>query len=218
MKKLVIMLAVAVLAAAMPVLAQTSVDDRVPPKDMRDQPKTGVRGNAGEGVGTVQYDPGAPADGFLVGASGSNYDDYFGNLFDTRNGAPLSPGTITGVSWYQGAIGSPYAVVVNGAPGATLTYFFVTGVSTSNTFFNVPAAIAAPSPRIVGLGLYNSFYGAEYFGSMGLRSASTNNMGFHGIQRSFFPGDTNTLPGQNAMFRVSGTIIVPVELMEFDID
>ena len=56
------------------------------------------------------------------------------------------------------------------------------------------------------------------FGSLGLRSATTNAQGFHGIQRNFVGNVSNTLPCRNVMFRVSGNVIIPVELLEFEVE
>ncbi len=163
-----------------------------------------------EGVGTVTYDPGAPAD-VIVALPGSV--NLYGNLFDTRNGAPLSPGTLTRVSWYTGSIGG-FAPVWFASPGASATYLGCCSATAPSAFNSAPISVSAPGPFFLGLDVG----GTGSFGSLGLRSASTNGQGFHGRQRPSYAGASNTLPGQNAMVRASGSIIVPVELMEFDIE
>jgi len=166
-----------------------------------------------EGTGSVIYDPGTPADTFLTGSNGSYpFANYFGNLFDTQNGNPLSPGTITAVSWYQGAAPGTFVFVdFANATGSITTQLSATGIA-ANAFNAITASVSAPGPKFVGVAMYQAS-----FGSVGARSASTNGQGFHGVQRGFYPY-TNTLTGQNVMVRVAGTIVVPVELMEFDVE
>ncbi len=178
--------------------------------------KDTVRASIPEGTGTVQYDPGAPADGFPVGSFSFN---YFGNRFDTRNGVPLSPGTVTGVSFYAGNPGTLYPthIAVFGRLGATLSnYAFVTGVAPL-TFNAFPVSLSFNSTLFAGI-LARTYGNGGVFGSVGARSASTNGQGFHGVQRAFYPATTSSLTGTNIMLRLSGTLIVPVELQEFDVE
>ncbi len=172
-----------------------------------------VRVDGLEGTGVVQYDPGAPADSFHL--NGPAYTEgYYGNLFDTRNGVPLSPGTITGVSWYQGAeTGYGYGLVDFGPAGGTITTQLALTSPVPLAFNAITAAVAFPGTKWVGLAL-----GFDAFGSVGARSASTNSQAFHARQRNWYGDTSNSMPGQNIMLRVSGTLIVPVELMEFDVD
>jgi hypothetical protein len=166
-------------------------------------------GGAPLGVGAVVYDPGAPADFFLNGLGGNTA--YVGNLFDTRNGLPLSPGSISQVSWFNGAAGSLTLVEI-WVPGVgSGTQFSVTG-GVSNTFNVLNTMYPMPSPRFVGMALRDA-----PFNSLGMRSASTNGQGFHAVQRDFGTV-SNTLPGQNAMVRISGNIVIPVELTEFEVE
>ncbi len=173
-----------------------------------------------EGTGTVQYDPGAPADAFGIAPPSLC---LFGNRFDTRNGSPLSfPGTATGISWYQGASPSPSldnAVALVAAPlGLPCPYVILDPPIVPFAFNSVAVSFPMPSTRFVGL-IVPYYTGLPaYFGSVGLRSATTNAQGFHGIQRSDNGGISNTLAGQNAMVRVSGNIIIPVELLEFEVE
>ena len=172
----------------------------------------------GEGTGTIRYDPGSPADGFLIAPPPLR---TFGNRFDTGSGSPLIfPRTVTRVSWYNGAYpsGGGSAVLARGLLGATIeTFVTVTGV--------VPYAFnsVTPTPWLVESAFFVGFVVPEYtttpasFGSIGVRSASTNSQGFHGIQRNYSGGISNSLPGQNAMVRIN-SVIVPVELMEFNVD
>ncbi len=171
------------------------------------------------GTGAVRYDPGAPADALLTGGGPGLYTDYFGNVFDTRNGAPLSPGTITRVSWYAGNAGTYAAstqIVAFGPPsGSISTYGLISGVAP--LAFNSVTAALPFSGSIFGAILARTYGQGGVFGSVGARSASTGSQGFHGVLKSFYAGNTSVLPGQNVMIRVSGTLVVPVELMEFEL-
>lgn len=180
----------------------------------------GVHARIAEGTGTVQYDPGSPADSFPIAVGVGNFFDYFGNRFDTRNGAPLSPGTITQFSWYAGNPGTlvPSTQIAVFAPvtGSVSATVFVFGVAPL-AFNSAPVTLSFSGSKFGGI-LARSYGAGGVFGSVGARSASTNSQGFHGLQKDFYGMTTSLLPGQNIMFRVSGSLIVPVELQEFDID
>ena len=60
-------------------------------------PLKGVRGETPEGTGIVVYDPGPPADS-LIGQTGASAT--IGNRFSSRNGNPLSPGSVYFLSFY----------------------------------------------------------------------------------------------------------------------
>jgi hypothetical protein len=176
-------------------------------------PATRLKGGL-EGTGVVQYDPGLPVDSFHK--NGPTFTGgYYGNIFDTRNGVPLSPGTITGVSWYQGGLGNygTRGLVDFGPPNGTITTQLSLTPPAPSTFNAIGAAVPANGPKFVGLAL-----GFDAFGSVGARSASTNGQGFHAVQRNWYGNTGTALPGENIMIRISGTIIVPVELMEFDVE
>lgn len=183
-----------------------------PPKDVYpDRPNhRGQLKSGPEGVGTVSYDPGAPADAIVVLPGTVN---LYGNVFDTRNGQPLSPGTVTRVTWYTGPIGTFAPVWYAPSTPVTAVYVGCCSATVPNAFNSATVTIPAPSPIFLGLDVG----GTGAFGSLGLRSASTNGQGFHGQQRTIY-GAANSLPGQNMMVRISGSIVVPVELLEFDLD
>ncbi len=168
-----------------------------------------------QGTGVVAYDPGAPADTFYVGTGGAGYTNYFVNYFDTRGGNPLDAGTVYAASFYQGQLGAdPSGVIVFGpAAGSLVSYTFVAPVAAyAFNAFSFPPRSFTP-PFRMGVAVYPGL-----FGSVGGRSASVGGMGFHGRSVGFFGSPSNTLPGQNVMFRVAGTVwVVPVELMEFGV-
>ncbi len=165
-----------------------------------------------EGTGVVRYDPGAPADDFY--RNGPSYDaGYYGNVFATQNGQNLSSGTITGVSWYQGALGLyDDALVVFGRAYGTMS----TGITVLDpqpyAFNAVSVSVPFEIPKFVGLAL-----GFDAFGSVGGRSATTNGQGFHGRQRAWYNTNGNPVTGVNLMVRISGNMVIPVELIEFEV-
>ena len=66
-------------------------------------------------VGTITYDPGAPADSFISGGG----NDIVTNRFNSALGAPLRPGNVTGVTFFPGNINGSFAIVsVLGRPPA----------------------------------------------------------------------------------------------------
>jgi hypothetical protein len=169
-------------------------------------------------VGTITYDPGAPADSFISGGG----NDIVTNRFNSALGAPLRPGNVTGVSFFPGIINGNYAVVSvlgppNGTTAAILAIFYVTGA--------VPNAFNSVALSPVGVGA--DFMAGQYVGSFdgpdsaGLRAASVNGQGFHAHQMNFINSTLATgvvaLPGQNSMFRATGNILTPVELLDFKI-
>lgn len=168
--------------------------------------------------GTVTYDPGPPQD-FFRGFDGTNRS--VGNVFNTRNGNPLFPGPLSFVTVFPIAVGGDVIVTVWGPPAGPnaplLTY--VTGSGAVNSTFNaVPLTVSVGSSFLAGqyIGTFGS--GPD---SVGIRSSSINGQGFHAMQINFVGGTTGTgfqtITGQNAMVRASG-VVVPVELMHFDIE
>jgi hypothetical protein len=160
------------------------------------------------GTGTIQYDPGPPADTLLSDTANL----FFGNIFDTQSGNPLDfPGTLTQLSWYQGSLA--LAGVFLAPPGAPTSYFvFATG--------GAPSAFNALTLSHVVNGSFFGGLGAlqGLFASVGARSATTNAQGFHGRQRNANGSVSNSLQGLNVMFRATGNVVIPVELLEFEVD
>jgi hypothetical protein len=170
------------------------------------------------GTGTIQYDPGPPADLLVSGTVASN--NYFGNIFNTRNGSPLSPGTVTQISWYQGRVGADnLGIPVFGPATGGPTTFVFTFSPVAYAFNAAVVTWVAAGPFFAGVAEISMQPGYADIGNGGVRSASYNTQGFHGQQRGFV-GFTNTqvLTGQNVMVRVAGSVIIPVELMEFEVE
>ena len=184
--------------------------------------KPGARrqGRANENIiGTITYEPGAPADAFMSEPGGNN---VISNRFDSALGGPLRPGNLTGVTFFPGIVSGTAVVSVmgppNGAGQATIigvTYLLGIAGNTFNTVNVGPFAVGA------------DFMAGQYVGAfggtdqVGLRNASVNGQGFHAHQMNFIGTNTATgvvpLPGQNVMFRATGNLLVPVELMDFQV-
>ena len=170
------------------------------------------------GPGTVAYDPGPPQD-FFRGFDGVNRT--IGNQFDTRNGNPLMPGTISAVTVFPVAVGEDAILTVFGPPMGTvapiLGIVYPSGMVDS-TFNMVPFTLPVGSSFLVGMYVGTFGSGPD---SVGMRSATTGGQGFHGMQINFVDLTSGTgfqtLSGQNAMVRVTGTV-VPVELQAFDVE
>lgn len=73
--------------------------------------------------------------------------------------------------------------------------------------------------RFVGVDGLRSATGGGFSGvPVGGRSASYAGQGFHGVRRTPGGVPSVTLSGINAMVRASGNIVIPVELLEFEIE
>lgn len=167
----------------------------------------------------MRYDPGSPADNLLFGPVGQS---IFGNRFNSRSGQPLDSGTVTRISWYQGALGAigTVALAVAGDNGAPLSVSIVIFSVAPTAFNSVAVSLPVDSSFFVGLIRYttNNNGPPGRYGSLGVRFATTNSQGYHAIQRNLSAGFSVGLPMQNAMLRVAGNVVIPVELLEFDVD
>ncbi len=206
-------------------------------REERLQQATRVRANvvsgAVEGTGTVQYDPGAPSQ--FVTATGQA--SYIGNLFNTRNGAPLEGGTITRLSWYQGnGCPSVDCNVERTGPGNGMTYFAQVVVFPEQGTFNnvagyfvtvnefafnsVGVSVQVPTTFFVGnlVPTGSPGEGTVAWGSVGAATGTYNGQGFHGHQRSFLGSNSSPVQGLNVVMRATGNIVIPVELLEFELE
>lgn len=210
-------IATALIALALPTAAVLFAQDLAVGRN----PGKGHRSDAPTGSGIVVYDPGAPADA-LLGQNGPSIT--IGNRFSSRNGSPLSPGSVYFLSFYlaNATLGGGLAVLWGpptgggGAPSiASFTIGTIPPTGTNGVSF---------TPIFVGSDFLAGIYlnsGQPSRGQMGLRSASANGQGFHGMQISFGGGggaNYASLAGQNAMMRAAGTFIIPVELIEFEVE
>lgn len=194
--------------------------------DARDAGKRVIQTHRGsratQGIGVIQYDPGSPA-----GVRFANAPNVFiGNLFDTQSGAPLSPGTLYAISWYHGpATGKGYAsfmIVPSTAASPILgslqnVQTYATNVASFSPISVVPpffVGIAAGAPKA-------GARGQSSFTQIGYATLSTNSQGFHGSQRTFSgggPGARAPITSQNLLVRATGSVAIPVELLEFEVE
>lgn len=218
MKRMVVVVALFALVGSVALVAQQTGRDGRGKKAEAFQRGTGL---VPEVVGTIQYDPGAPEDFFRT-FDGTNRS--IGNRFSSANGSPLQTGTVTAVSFFPQAVGGDVIVSFWGAPNTGagtapfITFATVGGVVSSVfnvAFFNVPVG-----PDFMA-GLYVGTFGSGP-DAMGMRNATYAGQGFHGMQINFIGGTFGTgfqsLASTNAMFRASGDLLVPVELMDFTIE
>ncbi len=178
------------------------------------------------GTGWVVYDPGGPADRFLE--RGGNYPlaNFFGNVFDTSRGDPLHSGTITQIAWYQGTAEGQIKVVF----GPTGTSFYTGTVGASPAPFQlnfVDVSAKVTGPMWVGV--------SAHLGQVGARAATRDGQGFHGAVRGrcypasacppvgyqlrrqigFYPYSVR-FDSLNVMVYIGGSVVIPVELLEFE--
>ena len=178
------------------------------------------------GTGTVRYDPGTPTG---VRRADSQYI-YVGNQFDTQSGAPLGTGTVSRLSWYQGAASSSGEagaqglsnvayIVVRGAGGPTQP-FSATGVGEMTTNSASIGPLSLVPPFFVGLraGAPQEAQQGNFDAEIGFNTQTSNSQGFHGYQMTFTVSSGAPITNQNIAMRVTGNVAIPVELMEFEVD
>jgi hypothetical protein len=176
---------------------------------------------------TIQYDPGTAPDGVLTAADTSTIA-MVGNHFNSDAGDPLlASGTISAFTFFPYSASNAVVISLIGPPmggtGTSHIGFWVASPVVDSTF-NV-GSLTTP----VGVG--NSFIAGLYLGyfadypGIGMASASYNSQGFHGMMANFLfdtggnyaASGAEAISGQNAMFRVSGDLQLPVELMNFTV-
>jgi hypothetical protein len=189
-------------------------------KQQRIRPEVKVlKGGADpEAVGTVAYDPGTPADFFRTDTGSGN--QIVGNRFNSASGSPLlATGALTQITLYPYVTDSNVLVTILTSLNGT-TAFPIVGISAGGIMNGYFVALLGFSVT-VGSDFLMGQYVGTYLGpdSIGVRSASVNGQGFHGMQINFVNSAIatgfTTLPGQNPMIRATGNILVPVELMSF---
>ncbi len=211
-------------ASGTPARAEAVAKER-PPEETKagrarpDRQPVGVHSlgqNGGElGTGTVQYDPPGPADILLA----ANLNWFVGNRFDTRNGNPLSSGVVTQIAAYWGpAPTATYPVwgIKNVANTQILHLTYVPG-QVPLQFNTLNVSWAVPSVFLGGLRIGNGGFPSSAY-SVGVRYSSYNSQGFHGLVFAQSTSATSQIASGNAMFRVSGDLVIPVELVEFELE
>jgi len=173
-----------------------------------------------DGGNVIRYDPGAPTG--TRRTSAGYY--YFGNVFDTQSGSPLSAGTLSGVSWFQGDVGGGndgsvgnVGFVITHA-GGSAQFLNATGVMSSTTNA-VMLTLSVTPPFFIGFYAVSPAAAQQgSFGDIGYNTGSTNSQGFHANQRDFSGSGSAPLTVSNAAVRALGGVAIPVELLEFEVD
>ncbi len=175
--------------------------------------------NAPQVVGTIQYDT-ATSVGALA-ASGISV----GNRFNSALGGPLlMTGNVSMVSIFPARIGGTmFYFTLFGPPNsmgtaANLGSFGVMGaMALAFNVVTLPGTGVAVGPDFLA-GFYNQTTPND---GLALDSMATMGQGFHGFQiNTNYPTDgTGFTPiaSRNAIYRVTGNVLTPVELLDFEI-
>lgn len=216
-------------------LGQPSANDRDRPKrpGIADQevkepmvarlsPSVQTSPDPSKAAGTIVYDTGTVS-GF-VAASGWTV----GNHFDTAAGSPvLAPGTVTRFTYFVLSLGgyangylTVYDNPTTGGAAPMLTWTSLTPlVGSWNT---VTLSVNYTGPAFLA-GLYNWVTATTTANgeTCGLDSGAVGGQGYHAMAINWgSPSGSGftTLGSYNALLRASGNILVPVELMEFEVE
>jgi hypothetical protein len=171
---------------------------------------------ATRGTATIRYDPGPDA------SNSGGPGPVVGNLFDSQFGQPLASGTIYSISAVIGSLANYGGrFVVAGPIVGSSAPFLASPVFPTDATGSVARATFPP------LSVPNSFlvgFRPNLEQGLGVAHGTTQGQGFHG--RYWYPyggglpaTNIQVLTGQNAAIRVRGNVaVVPVELMEFDVE
>ena len=170
-------------------------------------------------VGTVQYDTGVN-----VGFHPDVGQRVVGNRFNSDMGGPLlMTGMVTMATLFPQNAGFQ-SLSICGAPNGTTA--MVLAFFSANLIANQFNAVTLTPAVTVGpdfLGLFIGFYGGTPAGLLGMDDMiNPGQVGFHAMSGTYVGGMTvnnlATVPNRNAMFRATGDILVPVELMDFKLE
>ncbi len=164
-------------------------------------------------AGTIQYDDGVFSSGPSVGSQ------CYGNRFDTAGGSPLlASGSVTQVQFYMSVVSGTAAFVsfLGGIGGGTpvtvyesATHPAITG--TWNTD-NVGPINYTGASFLAGI-----WYGGGDAGALG--GGTNAGQGIHGMFINDIAGTGYVaLDSTNALLRVTGDVLLPVELMSMSIE
>ena len=168
-------------------------------------------------VGTVQYDT-----GFNAGFHPDVGLRVVGNRFNTALGVPLlMTGMVSMVTLWPQQAGAQYVSFFNPPNGSTamvIDFFLVT--LAANQFNTVTLSMQEPvGPDF--LGMFMGFFGGTPSGLLAMDDMTNAGQGFHAWSGTYTSAGTVTnvapVPNRNALFRSTGDILVPVELMDFKV-
>jgi len=175
-----------------------------------------VGADAPQVVGTVTYDTGVN-----VGFHPDVGQREVGNRFNSNMGGPLLMTGMVSMATLFPQNGGAQSLSIFGPPNGTtaMIIMFFAATLVANQFNTVNLAPAAPvGPDF--LGMFVGFYGGTPAGLLGMDDmTAAGQVGFHALSGTYTGGGTLSniavVPNRNALFRATGDILVPVELMDF---
>jgi hypothetical protein len=165
-------------------------------------------------VGTIVYDTGVPNAGFHPGPKNNA-----GNRFNSDMGGPLlMTGQLTMIAFFPNVSGTGFVTAFGPPDGAgvapNLGSFGVSGI-VPNQFNTVSVGAIPVGPDFLA-GAWETTTLRQ-----GMDNMSVAPQGFHAFDlNTNFPNSGTgfaAIPGQNALVRATGNILVPVELMNFQV-
>ena len=169
-------------------------------------------------VGTITYDTGTnfafqPKTGTTVP----------GNRFDSALGGPLKTGMVTMFTVFPGRTANQ-SFSFWGPPNSLNSAMSLTPFLMANLVANQFNTVTVAAPITTGPTFLVTFFGQLIAppGSdlLGMDDMTVNGQGFHAIiGTTMLPNLTMIapIPNRNALMRVSGSILTPVELMDFEV-
>ncbi len=189
----------------------------------------------GPDIGRLRYDTGAPAD--LFHTNGGNTDAMVGNRFtaNTLTNTTLTMFTVTGMSIYGRSAAAtmdpfdPGFSFLNPPAGTTAGVIGYRGAASNfpQSAFSPQTIATIQVPRTFLAAMYQgTFAGSDELGMVtdsrvATMGTMTTPLGFHAFQADFNSGTSTgyaAIAGQNAMLRVRGPAILPVELISFELE
>jgi hypothetical protein len=172
-------------------------------------------------IGTVTYDTGVNA-GFHPDSASPGQNRVVGNRFNSALGEPLlMTGMVSFLTVFPANTG-PQSVSLVTPPttmGTAMVLDFVTAPLIAGQFNSVPFPAVAVGPDFLGMFL-GTFGTAHAAGLLGMSDMATMGQGYHAVQAFYLAQMVTSIevvPNRNAMLRATGDILVPVELMEFEV-
>ena len=168
-------------------------------------------------VGTITYDTGT---NFAFQPDTGTQAP--GNRFNSALGGPLKTGMVTMFTVFPGLTANQSFTFWT-APNTMNSATTITPFLSANMMANQFNAVNLPAPVNTGPDFLVTLYG-QFAGPggnlLGMDDMTINGQGFHAIiGTTMLPNLTMIapIPNRNALLRVSGSILTPVELMDFKV-
>jgi hypothetical protein len=213
-KKIAVLAVISLVAGSFAFAAPKRVDQMKAAK-MRNKAKVKAVQRGPNVVGTITYDTGVPGAGFHPGPKTNA-----GNRFNSDMGGPLlMTGQLTMIAFFPSTTAG--FVTAFGPPDGAGNAVVLSSIAVSGA---VPSAFNTVSGLNIAVGpdFLAGAWEVHPTLQQGMDNMSVGGQGFHafdvftmfsvGVATQFAP-----IPGQNALVRASGNILVPVELMNFQV-